>query len=196
MLRSIIRRPASLRAFSTGNVLRNEAAKASQSSELMELSSVLHDAAERAPATGPKMELAHLAEGTRTTSNLREFPDTSIIRPYELTYQSRRARPSHVRRTPAVGPNVREARQRDIFYSLGLDPLDYATTPEVLNHFMSSMGKINTRPVTGLTRKNQRRIGKAIRRARMMGLIPVFSTRKNQLITNPVTDLEDNDEFQ
>ncbi len=58
------------------------------------------------------------------------------------------------------------------------------------------MGKINTRPVTGLTRKNQRRIGKAIRRARMMGLIPVFSTRKNQLITNPVTDLEDNDEFQ
>ncbi len=28
--------------------------------------------------TFTEMELAHLAEGTRTTSNLREFPDTSV----------------------------------------------------------------------------------------------------------------------
>ncbi|KAF9055485.1 hypothetical protein BDZ89DRAFT_1125225 [Hymenopellis radicata] len=139
------------------------------------------------------MEIAHLEEGDHAVSNLRPFPDTSIIRPYELTYQSRRERPRHIRRTPAVGPNVREARQRDIFYSLGLDPLEYATTPEVLNHFMSNMGKINTRPVTGLTRKNQRRLGKAIRRARMMGIIPVLSTRKNQLTNNPVMDLENED---
>lgn len=39
------------------------------------------------------------------------------------------------------------------------------------------MGKIKSRAETGLTWKNQRRLGKAIRRAKMMGVIPVLSRR-------------------
>lgn len=37
------------------------------------------------------------------------------------------------------------------------------------------MGKIYGRPVTGLTLKSQRKLGKAIRRAKMMGIIPNLS---------------------
>lgn len=37
------------------------------------------------------------------------------------------------------------------------------------------MGKILPRNVTGLTRKSQRYVGKAIRRARAMGILPVLS---------------------
>ena len=39
----------------------------------------------------------------------------------------------------------------------------------------SLMGRIQPRNVTGLTRKSQRQVGKAIRRARAMGILPVLS---------------------
>mgnify|MGYP001760868803 FL=1 len=37
------------------------------------------------------------------------------------------------------------------------------------------MGRIQSRNVSGLTRKSQRQIGKAIRRARALGILPVLS---------------------
>lgn len=39
------------------------------------------------------------------------------------------------------------------------------------------MGKIKPRSQTKLTWRSQRRLGKAIRRAKMMGIIPVLSRR-------------------
>lgn len=47
-----------------------------------------------------------------------------------------------------------------------------------MSRFVTSMGKIKSRSETQLTWKNQRRIGKAIRRAKMMGIIPVLSRRQ------------------
>jgi small subunit ribosomal protein S18 len=64
----------------------------------------------------------------------------------------------------------------DVFHQLGLNPLLECQNPALLGGFMSEMGKIYGREVTGLTVKNQRRLGKAIRRARMMGVIPILST--------------------
>ena len=52
-----------------------------------------------------------------------------------------------------------------------------ALNPYVLNNYVSDMGKIFGRNITNLTMKNQRRLGKAIRRAKMMGVIPVLSKR-------------------
>ena len=46
-----------------------------------------------------------------------------------------------------------------------------------MSYFVTHMGKIKRRSETQLTWKNQRRIGKAIRRAKMMGIIPVLSRR-------------------
>jgi small subunit ribosomal protein S18 len=63
-----------------------------------------------------------------------------------------------------------------VFYQLGLDPLSECQNPALLAGFLSEMGKIYGREVTGLTTKNQRRLGKAIRRAKMMGVIPILSS--------------------
>jgi len=45
----------------------------------------------------------------------------------------------------------------------------------LLSEYISEMGKILPRNVTGLTRKSQRHIGKAIRRARALGILPYMS---------------------
>jgi ribosomal protein S18 len=62
-----------------------------------------------------------------------------------------------------------------VFAQLGLDPVREATNRELMSNFVSDMGKIRGRAETELTRKSQRRLGKAIRRAKMMGLTPVLS---------------------
>lgn len=76
-----------------------------------------------------------------------------------------------------LAPSRKEARAQDPFYQLGLDPLEFALNPDVLQAYVTDMGKILPRNRSKLTTKNQRRLGKAIRRARMMGIIPLFSKR-------------------
>ncbi|EGO27856.1 hypothetical protein SERLADRAFT_383498 [Serpula lacrymans var. lacrymans S7.9] len=74
-----------------------------------------------------------------------------------------------------VGPGRREARRQDVFYQLGIDPLHESQNAALLSAFVTEMGKIRPRTQTGLTTKTQRRLGKAIRRAKMMGVIPWLS---------------------
>ncbi|KAG5648927.1 hypothetical protein DXG03_000276 [Asterophora parasitica] len=78
-------------------------------------------------------------------------------------------------RRAAVGPPPVIARYNDVFRQFDIDPVSQAMNPEVLSHYMSEMGKIYGRNVTGLTSRSQRRISKAIRRAKMMGIIPILS---------------------
>lgn len=47
--------------------------------------------------------------------------------------------------------------------------------PALLSRFVTNMGKIMNRAQTRLTWKNQRKVGKAIRRARAMGVMPYFA---------------------
>ncbi|KAH9918225.1 uncharacterized protein BXZ73DRAFT_105351 [Epithele typhae] len=93
---------------------------------------------------------------------------------YSLKYQSRRKPNSKPYR---IGPGRDESRQRDIFHQSGLNPLREMGNTSLLSSFVNSMGMIQPRTQTHLTWKNQRRIGKAIRRAKMMGLIPMHSRR-------------------
>lgn len=67
-----------------------------------------------------------------------------------------------------------------MFYQLGIDPLSIATNPSILGGYLTEMGQIRPRTHTGLTVKTQRRLGKAIRRARMMGVIPMLSKPRKE----------------
>ena len=77
----------------------------------------------------------------------------------------------------ALGPPRKEAQKRDMFYQHGIDPLDEYLNSALLSSFVTEMGKIRSRGDTKLTWRSQRRVGKAIRRAKMMGIIPVLSRR-------------------
>lgn len=80
----------------------------------------------------------------------------------------------------AMGPNRKKALKTDYFLNLpvadgkGINPMNEYLNPELLSRFVTNMGKIMSRSQTQLTWKNQRRLGKAIRRARAMGLMPYF----------------------
>lgn len=91
-----------------------------------------------------------------------------------LTYDTcTRTRP--VLKSPAVAPPPSVARSKDVFHQLNLDPRDFSANPSVLSHFVTEMGKIKGRDQTMLTLKSQRLLGRTIRRAKMMGVIPNLS---------------------
>lgn len=101
---------------------------------------------------------------------------SQILKPHELTYKARFKAPrAYNTRKPNVGPPSNVARYADVFHQFNIDPLSQALNPTILASFMTEMGKINSRSITGLTSKSQRRLGKAIRRAKMMGVIPILS---------------------
>jgi small subunit ribosomal protein S18 len=74
-----------------------------------------------------------------------------------------------------VGPGAAESRRNDYFYQLGIDPLDEAMNVRLLSYFVSDMGKIKSRAENKLTWRSQRRLTKAIRRAKMMGIMPILN---------------------
>ncbi|RDX55496.1 hypothetical protein OH76DRAFT_1339377, partial [Lentinus brumalis] len=76
-----------------------------------------------------------------------------------------------------LGPDAATSKELDVFYQMNLDPLKECRNTSLLSRFVTNMGKIRGRSETKLTWKNQRRMGKAIRRAKMMGIIPVLSRR-------------------
>ncbi|BGP44753.1 hypothetical protein JCM10450v2_000567 [Rhodotorula kratochvilovae] len=112
------------------------------------------------------------------TSILRHLSRNQVISPQHLSPRHLLVpylpRPNFAQAHP-LGPPTSCAESHDPFVRYGLDPLRDATTnPFVLSEFVTSMGKIKNRGKTGLQRKSQRRIGKAVRRARSMGIIPTF----------------------
>ncbi|KAI9001120.1 hypothetical protein BD414DRAFT_526416 [Trametes punicea] len=78
---------------------------------------------------------------------------------------------------PLLGPDAATSRYLDIFHQMNIDPLNECRNSMLMSSFVTSMGKIKGRNETNLTWKNQRKLGKAIRRAKMMGIIPVLSRR-------------------
>lgn len=66
-----------------------------------------------------------------------------------------------------LGPPVTAARTHDPFVRFDISPLDSPMNPWLRTEFCTSMGKIKTRGKTGLQRGSQRKMGKAVRRARV-----------------------------
>ncbi|KAF8450533.1 hypothetical protein L210DRAFT_3520727 [Boletus edulis BED1] len=110
----------------------------------------------------------------QATGFRRNFASGMFIRPHYWTYQHR-FQPKTVRTAPSlVAPGRKEAYQHDVLRELGIDPLWETSNSTLLATFVSDLGKIRPRTYTRLTTKTQRRLGKAIRRAKMMGVIPLF----------------------
>ncbi|HEY4399305.1 MAG TPA: 30S ribosomal protein S18 [Lactobacillaceae bacterium] len=77
-------------------------------------------------------------------------------------------RPARGRR-PQGGP--RRRRKVDFIAANHIEYVDYKDT-DLLERFISERGKILPRRVTGTSAKNQRKVTTAIKRARIMGLLP------------------------
>lgn len=59
-----------------------------------------------------------------------------------------------------------------------IEVVDYKDT-ELLKRFISERGKILPRRVTGTSAKNQRKVVTAIKRARVMALLPFVASNEN-----------------
>ena len=68
----------------------------------------------------------------------------------------------------------RKRRKVDYIAANHIEYIDYKDI-ELLKRFISERGKILPRRVTGTGAKNQRKINVAIKRARIMGLLPFVS---------------------
>lgn len=65
----------------------------------------------------------------------------------------------------------RRRRKVDFIAANHIDYIDYKDV-DLLKRFISEKGKILPRRVTGTSAKNQRKLTVAIKRARVMGLLP------------------------
>lgn len=123
----------------------------------------------------------------RPPQKIRSRPGThSVFPPHTRSQPAKFIRPhywSHKHRfqprngrtaPPLVAPGRKEAFQYDIFREFGIDPLWETSNSTLLATFVSELGKIRPRTQTRLTTKTQRKLAKAIRRAKMMGVIPLF----------------------
>lgn len=92
------------------------------------------------------------------------------------------------RARPLLGPPAAEAKEKDLLHQLKLRPGhpslhdDSYKNPVLLSSYVTEMGKIQKRSQTGLTWRSQREVGKAVRRARAMGLMPVMRRNVNDWI--------------
>ena len=68
----------------------------------------------------------------------------------------------------------RRRRKVDFIAANHIEYIDYKDT-NLLDRFISERGKILPRRVTGTSAKNQRKLTIAIKRARIMGLLPFVS---------------------
>ncbi|GAA5845019.1 hypothetical protein JCM3766R1_004850 [Sporobolomyces carnicolor] len=120
------------------------------------------------PEQGPDQSsiLQHLKPGQVTSP--QHLSPRHLLTPYL-------ARPNFALAYP-LGPPTEFRHTHDPFARYGLDPLRDVSSlnPFWKAEFCTTMGKIKPRGKTGLQRKSQRRVGKSIRRARSMGLVPTF----------------------
>lgn len=64
-----------------------------------------------------------------------------------------------------------EFRKQNRFYSENIDYIDYKDV-KLLQKYLTSVGKIESRKRTGASMKHQRMLARALKRARHLGLLP------------------------
>jgi ribosomal protein S18 len=110
-----------------------------------------------------------------TISLIRSFADMSYLHqlysPIDLHKSNLFPKARRGAKPPLLGPPAPLAKRSDPFYILDVNPINETTNHKLVSAYVTQMGKIKTRAETGLTWKNQRRVGKMVRRARAMGLI-------------------------
>jgi small subunit ribosomal protein S18 len=76
--------------------------------------------------------------------------------------------------TPLDIETKKPVKKTDRLKKWGIKYVDYKD-PDFLLQFVNEQGKILPRRITGLSQRNQRRVAKAIKRARHLALLP-FTT--------------------
>lgn len=104
---------------------------------------------------------------------IRVFRRNRSLHPTEFSRERRVISWRRVAKQWDLGPPKKVARHYDIFHQLDIDPVDECMNPSLLADYVTSMGRIKKRAETRLTMRSQRRISKAIKRAKMMGIMPI-----------------------
>ncbi|KAK7695965.1 hypothetical protein QCA50_000604 [Cerrena zonata] len=155
------------------SAIRLSSTKANSGSDFGILASTFEDTpiapkTQAPPSTGPRAPLMNL--------HIPEMVKRRFIKPSDLGFEARTVL-RHPSKRPLLGPSVKESKRRDLFHQLGIDPLHESFNSSLLSSYVTGMGKIKGRSETGLTWKSQRRLGKSIRRAKMIGIIPILCKR-------------------
>lgn len=81
--------------------------------------------------------------------------------------------PGNLNEGNAMGYRMKKKKvyARDVFELTGLDPLVEYKNTIIFAPFLTEIGRIRNHRETNLTSKNQRRLTKAVKRARAMGLL-------------------------
>ncbi len=76
-----------------------------------------------------------------------------------------------------LGIRRRTGRKRPPAFVLATDFVFDYRDPQTLRHFITERGKIVPRRISGLTAKQQRQLTQAIKRARMIALLPYTAVK-------------------
>ncbi|KAJ2163133.1 hypothetical protein GGF46_000062 [Coemansia sp. RSA 552] len=106
-----------------------------------------------------------------TNQNMLNAQYTKKLFP-KTTYHPGELNEGNARKTYPFS-HVNRNMSKDPFVVLEMNPLKEYKNSMLLSSFVTDMGRIKPRHLTGLSAKSQRRLAKAIRRARSFGLIPV-----------------------
>ncbi|KAF4770920.1 hypothetical protein N7455_011896 [Penicillium solitum] len=169
----------SLNLFSSSSLLRNAATTANVGLSLCRWSSTAAMSAftsQRATSS----QTSQVVQRRRLPSRLKFLEDQKAqgeSRALER-YQTRDFKAGDVYSPHDLSPaemkkwGKRQNPQTDAFDALNLNPMDLYKNFSVMSEYMTSMGRIKPRSITGLRPVNQRKIAKALRRAIGMGLMP------------------------
>ncbi|KAG9051031.1 hypothetical protein FS837_000139 [Tulasnella sp. UAMH 9824] len=127
--------------------------------------------------SAPAVRYKQWTKGHMYGSN-RQAPPSEFYSPNDFLRDRRVVTPralSEIHRPSGLGPSAGRSKLRDPFHILGLNPAKEFRNARLMSDFVTDMGMIKNRGATGLTRKNQRMVAKAIKRARNMGILPMFS---------------------
>ncbi|KAG0160212.1 hypothetical protein PDIDSM_7739 [Penicillium digitatum] len=169
----------SLNLISTSSLLRNAATTANVGLSLCRWSSTAAMSAFTSQR-GTSSQTSQVVQRRRLPSRLKFLEDQKAqgeSRALER-YQTRDFKAGDIYSPHDLSPaemkkwGKRQSPQTDAFDALNLNPMDLYKNFSVMSEYMTSMGRIKPRAVTGLRPVNQRKIAKALRRAIGMGLLP------------------------
>ncbi|KAJ3275513.1 hypothetical protein HDV01_000340 [Terramyces sp. JEL0728] len=69
-------------------------------------------------------------------------------------------------------PKQQTVPAEDVFEKLKINPLSEYKNPVIMSSFLTKMGHIQPRRKTGLSLENQKKLARAIKRARAFGILP------------------------
>ncbi|POW04931.1 hypothetical protein PSTT_10049 [Puccinia striiformis] len=154
----------SRRAFSTHTIRRSEEKPLMSLSKLVE-KEVKSKPINSLPTFGSQWG-KFFSDGSRRLS-FNPNQVKNLIHPADR--QARKPR-AVVRRTPTN----EEVKLTDPFLYYNINILNEPYNSDLLANFITPLGRIKKRAMTGLSLGNQKKVAKSIRRARAMGFLPYF----------------------